>query len=214
MNTDDLIDMLATGAAPVGRHAGARRFGVALPLAALGSLLLMAVVFGVRPDLASVAHTAPFWEKLAFASVVMLGALVAVSRLARPGARVGAAGGWLLALPVAFVWIGGAALVALAAPEDRVTLLLGHTWRTCPFNILLLSVPGFVAVFRAVRGLAPTRLRAAGAASGLLAGAIATFAYSFHCPEMSPAFWGIWYVLGMLLASAFGAVIGPRLLRW
>ncbi|QGZ66602.1 DUF1109 domain-containing protein [Paraburkholderia acidisoli] len=213
MNTDELIDMLATGAAPVDRHAGARRFGAAVPLAALGSLLLMAVVFGVRPDLAAVARTAAFWEKLAFAALAMLGALLTVSRLARPGARVGA-GGWLIALPVALVWIGGAALVALAAPGDRIALLLGYTWRTCPFNILLLSLPGFVAVFRAVRGLAPTRLRAAGAASGLLAAAIATFAYSFHCPEMSPAFWGIWYVLGMALATGLGALLGPRLLRW
>jgi hypothetical protein len=213
MKTDDLIDMLSTGAGAVDRHAGARRFGAALPLALLGSLLLMAVVFGVRPDLAIVARTAAFWAKLAFAFCVALGAVVTVSRLARPGVRVGA-GGWLFALPVALVWIGGVALVALATPADRVALLLGHTWRTCPFNILLLSVPGFFAVFRAVRGLAPTRLRVAGAASGLLAGAIATFAYSFHCPEMSAAFWSIWYVLGMLLATALGALLGPRLLRW
>ncbi|TDV23314.1 hypothetical protein C7405_1329 [Paraburkholderia caballeronis] len=213
MKTDDLIDMLSTGAGPADRHAGARRFGVALPLALLGSLLLMAALFGVRPDLAVVARTAPFWEKLAFAFFVGLGALVAVSRLARPGARIGG-GWWLLALPVALVWIGGGLLVATAAPADRTALLLGYTWRTCPFNILLLSVPGFLAVFRAVRGLAPTRLRAAGAASGLLAGALATFAYSFHCPEMSPAFWGIWYLLGMLLATALGAALGPKLLRW
>lgn len=31
---------------------------------------------------------------------------------------------------------------------------------------------------------------------------------------MSPAFWSIWYVLGMTLASAFGALFGPMLLRW
>ncbi|HEY1609583.1 MAG TPA: DUF1109 domain-containing protein [Paraburkholderia sp.] len=213
MITDDLIDMLSTGAAPVERHAGARRFGAALPLAALGSWLLMAVLFGVRPDLAVVARTAAFWEKLAFPLVVGLGALLTVSRLARPGARVGA-GAWLLALPVVLIWIGGGALVALAEPADRAALLLGYTWRTCPFNILLLSVPGFLAVFQAVRGLAPTRLRAAGAAAGLLAGAIATLAYSFHCPEMSPAFWGIWYLFGMLLAAALGALLGPTLLRW
>jgi len=213
MKTDDLIDMLSTGAGAVDRHAGARRFGAALPLAALGSLVLMAAVFGVRPDLAAVAQTLLFWAKLGFALLIALGALVAVSRLARPGARIGA-GGWLLALPVVLVWVGGGALVAAAAPDDRVALLFGHTWRSCPFNILLLSVPGFFAVFRAVRGLAPTRLRAAGAAAGLLASAIATLAYSLHCPEMSPAFWGIWYLLGMLLVTALGALLGPRLLRW
>jgi hypothetical protein len=72
----------------------------------------------------------------------------------------------------------------------------------CPFNILLLAVPGLVVIFWAVKGLVPTRLRFAGGASGLLASSIATVAYCFHCPEMSPAFWAIWYVAAMLLPAA------------
>jgi hypothetical protein len=112
------------------------------------------------------------------------------------------------------VWIAGFGFVATAAPDERIGMLLGHTWRVCPFNILLLSIPGFVAIFCAVSGLAPTRLRLAGAMSGLLASSIATIAYCFHCPEMSPAFWGIWYLLGMLLPMAIGALVGPWLLRW
>jgi len=81
-------------------------------------------------------------------------------------------------------------------------------------NIALLSIPTFACVFWAIRGLAPTRLRLAGAAGGLLAGSIATLVYSLHCPEMSVAFWAVWYVLGMLIPTAVGAVLGPRLLRW
>ncbi|WP_128576455.1 NrsF family protein, partial [Pseudomonas sp. BAY1663] len=27
-------------------------------------------------------------------------------------------------------------------------------------------------------------------------------------------FWALWYLLGMLLPSALGALLGPRLLRW
>ena len=42
----------------------------------------------------------------------------------------------------------------------------------------------------------------------------ATLAYSLHCPEMSVAFWAVWYVLGMLIPTAVGALLGPRLLRW
>ncbi|WP_413771553.1 NrsF family protein [Stutzerimonas stutzeri] len=38
--------------------------------------------------------------------------------------------------------------------------------------------------------------------------------YSLHCPEMSVAFWAVWYVLGMLIPTAVGATLGPRLLRW
>jgi hypothetical protein len=48
----------------------------------------------------------------------------------------------------------------------------------------------------------------------LLSSSIATIAYCLHCPEMSPAFWSIWYVLGMVLVAALGAALGPKLLRW
>jgi hypothetical protein len=92
--------------------------------------------------------------------------------------------------------------------------VLGKTWRVCPFNIAMLSIPGFIAVFWALKGLAPTRLALTGAAGGLLAGSTATLAYCLHCPEMGIPFWGAWYVLGMLLPAVVGAVLGPRLLRW
>ncbi|WP_322014637.1 DUF1109 domain-containing protein [Paraburkholderia sp. J12] len=213
MKTDDLVDLLSTGIAPVRRVGQARRFGVALLLAGIGSTLLMVTLFGIRPDLSSAARTALFWAKLAFPLCVAIGALIAAVRLARPGARVGM--GWpIIGAPVLLVWIAGLLVIATVAPEERLHVLLGHSWKSCPFNILLLSVPAFAAVFSAISGLAPTRLRLAGAVSGLLASAIGTLAYCFHCPEMSPTFWSVWYLLGMLLPAALGAILGPRLLRW
>jgi hypothetical protein len=101
-----------------------------------------------------------------------------------------------------------------AAPGARLPIVLGHTWRTCPFNIVLLSVPTFPAVFWAVKSLAPTQLRLAGAVAGLLASSTATIVYCLHCPEMSPAFWSVWYAIGMLLPACIGAWLGPKLLRW
>ncbi|WP_224042659.1 DUF1109 domain-containing protein, partial [Paraburkholderia unamae] len=142
-----------------------------------------------------------------------LGALAASTRLARPGARPGYA--WAaIAWPVAAVWIAAAVLVWLAPAHARLPLVLGQTWRVCPLNIVFLSVPGFIAVFWALRGLAPTRLRAAGFAGGLLASATATLAYCLHCPEMAVPFWAVWYLLGMAIPAAVGAWLGPRLLRW
>lgn len=120
----------------------------------------------------------------------------------------------LLGLPLLLVWLGAALSLAGAAPEARAELIFGRTWRTCALNISLLSIPVFIAIFRALRSLAPTRLRQAGAAGGLLAGAIATLAYCLHCPEMGIPFWGVWYLLGMLLPTLLGAALGPRLLRW
>jgi len=38
--------------------------------------------------------------------------------------------------------------------------------------------------------------------------------YTFHCPELAAPFLGTWYVLGMLIPTALGAIIGPLVLRW
>ncbi|CAJ3591736.1 DUF1109 domain-containing protein [Burkholderia pseudomallei] len=213
MKTNDFIDMLAAGVTPVERGVPARRLGSALAVAAVGAVLLMTIAFGVRPDLSAVMRTPIFWAKLAFPICVAAGANMATVRLARPGATVGA-GRLVVGVGIAAVWIAGLYAVATAAFGDRLAVVLGQTWRVCPFNIVLLSAPGFVAMFVAIRGLAPTRLRTAGAAAGLAASAIATIAYCFHCPEMSPAFWGVWYLLGMALPAALGALVAPIWLRW
>ncbi|WP_102810734.1 DUF1109 domain-containing protein [Burkholderia pseudomallei] len=213
MKTNDFIDMLAAGVTPVERGVPARRLGSALAVAAVGAVLLMTIAFGVRPDLSAVMRTPIFWAKLAFPICVATGAIMATVRLARPGATVGA-GRLVVGVGIAAVWIAGLYAVATAAFGDRLAVVLGQTWRVCPFNIVLLSAPGFIAMFVAIRGLAPTRLRTAGAAAGLAASAIATIAYCFHCPEMSPAFWGVWYLLGMALPAALGALVAPIWLRW
>ena len=213
MKTDDLVAMLSTGITPVDRHVAARRIGAALLIGAVGSIALMQILFGIRPDIGRMIHLSVFWEKLAFPTVLGAGALWAVARLSKPGRRAGFA--WFVAaLPIVIVWLGAIDVVANAAPDDRATLILGQTWRVCPFNIALLSVPTFAAIQVAMRGLAPTRPRIAGAAGGLLAGTVATIAYSLHCPEMAVSFWAIWYVLGMAIPTAIGALVGPKILRW
>ena len=213
MKTEDFISLLATGVAPVDRHALTKRFGVAVLAGAAGATLIMAALLGIRHDLAEVALTPIFWAKIALPLCLMIGSLWMSTRLARPGVRTGGSG-WLIAAPVAAVWLA-AAYVLLAAPDDaRLALVLGKTWRVCPFNIAMLSVPGLVAVFWALKGLTPTQLVASGAVGGLLAGSTATLAYCLHCPEMGIPFWGAWYLLGMLVPTAIGALLGPRLLRW
>lgn len=49
---------------------------------------------------------------------------------------------------------------------------------------------------------------------GLLASGVGAAVYALHCPEMEAPFLGVWYLLGMLISTALGAVIGPKLLRW
>jgi hypothetical protein len=213
MKTDDFISLLASGVEPVDRHALPKRFGIAVLIGAAGATLIMATVLGIRRDLAEVALTSIFWAKVALPLCLMIGSLWMTTRLARPGGRPGGSV-WVIAAPLAVLWVA-AAYVLMAAPDDaRLAIVLGKTWRICPVAITMLSIPGFIAVFWALRGLAPTRLALTGAAGGLLAGSTATLSYCLHCPEMGIPFWGVWYLLGMLVPTVIGALLGPRLLRW
>ncbi len=213
MKTDDLISMLATGAAPVPAHVPTRRMGTALACGVLLAAAIMLLDYGVRADLLQAARDPMLWVKFAFpAALAATGFLVAM-RLSLPGMRLGALPGTVLALLLALLLLG--LVVLLNAPqEQRVALVLGKTWRSCSLSIAFLATPVFLAVLWAMQGLAPTRPALAGASAGLLAGACATFVYAFHCPEMAAPFIAVWYGLGMLIPAAVGALLGPRLLRW
>jgi hypothetical protein len=213
MKTDDLVTMLASGVEPVVPGATARRYSLALVWGGLGAMLLMATLLGVRADLAEAVRLPMFWLKLGFPICLAVAALFAATRLSRPGVRLGRVPA-ALAAPVIVVWLM-AAYALLGAPSDeRLALLLGNTWTVCPLLIALLSLPTFAGTLWAMQGLAPTRPALAGAAAGLLAGAVATAVYALHCPEMAAPFLATWYLLGMLIPTAAGALLGPRLLRW
>ncbi|MDI3273606.1 DUF1109 domain-containing protein [Pseudomonas sp. AL03] len=213
MNTDDFVSMLASGVAPVDHRTLAKRFSGAVLAGLLGATLLVMVIMGVRPDLDQVIATPIFWAKIAFALCLMIGALSMLTRLARPGMAPGS-GKLLIIAAVAAVGVGSIYVLMVAAPDVRVAIILGNTWQVCALNITLLSIPGFIAVYWALGGLAPTHLKLAGACGGLLAGAMATIAYCLHCPEMEVPFWGIWYSLGMLVPTMIGALLGQFWLRW
>jgi len=213
MKTDELISMLARGADAVETGALQRRYAAALGGGAFGAVLLMAVILGPRPDLAEAARLPMFWVKLGFPAALLASALLATVRMSRPGARLGRVPA-ALAAPVIAMWLLAAVVLLAAAPGEREALLFGTTWAACPFNVAILSVPVFAALLWAMKGLAPTRLALAGAAAGLLSGAVAALVYTLHCPEMGAPFLGVWYLLGMLIPTALGALLGPRVLRW
>lgn len=213
MKTDDLISMLATGAQPVDHWLAAKRFALVVLLGLSAAVLCVVSFFGVRADISQAVSTLMFWAKAALPVCLILCALSVLGRLARPGMTVGFGGGWII-LVLIVVWGGAFYVLADAEPDTRVALLLGRTWRTCALNIALLSVPGLIAAFWVVRGMAPTRLKMAGACCGLFAGALGCLAYCLHCPEMEVPFWAVWYVIGILLPTVLGALLGPRLLNW
>ncbi len=213
MRTDDLVTLLATGAGAVPPHQAARRYATALGWGTAGAALLMAGLLGPRPDLAAAMMLPMFWAKAAFVASFAAASLLAAMRLSRPGVSLAWVPG-LLGAPLLAIWVLAAVVLLRADAAQRGPLFFGDTWNSCPFLIALLSVPLFVAVVWAMKGLAPTRLRLAGAAAGLLSGAIATVVYSVHCPELEAPFIGFWYLLGMSIPAAVGTLLGPRLLRW
>jgi hypothetical protein len=212
MNTDDLINMLASGdtrppAMPI------RRILAWLAVSVLGSFMLMALFLGVRSNLLQVLALPAFWMKFIFTLALVAIGWRLTARLSLPGARTGLVA-TLLALPLLALWSIAAVSLMTAEPGERSELFWGSTWRVCPFLIAGLSVPVLFAALRAMRELAPTRLRIAGAAAGLSAGAAAAAVYCLHCPELAAPFVGFWYVLGMLIPTTAGALLGPRVLRW
>lgn len=212
MKTDELISMLASDAGAVAPQVWRQRYALALGTGLAGAILLMLLLLGVRPDISDAVRLPMFWVKIAFPVALTAGALLAAMRLSRPGVAIGRAGA-MLAAPVLAIWVL-AALTLLGAPEDRAMLVWGETWAACLVNIPMLSVPAFIAVFWVMKSLAPVRPVMAGAAAGLLAGALSAIIYAVHCPELAAPFIGLWYLLGMLIPATLGAVIGPRLLRW
>jgi hypothetical protein len=154
-----------------------------------------------------------FWVKIGFVASLAGASLFAVLRLSRPGASLDGVM-LILALPVLAIWAIAAFSLIDADPSERSRLFFGDTWMVCPLLIALLSMPVYLAVFRVMQDMAPTRPRVAGFAAGLLSGAIAATVYCLHCPEMGAPFIGFWYLLGMLVPALIGAWQGSTRLRW
>ena len=213
MKTEELITFLASGNDPVERHAAARLYALALTAGVCAAALLMLGLLGVRPDLVEAIRLPMFWIKLGFVAGLLCGSLLMSLRLSHPGKRLDGVP-VVLAVPVVAMWGLACLELASAESEQGMALFLGETWRVCPALIAMLSVPIFLGVFWAMRGLAPTRLPLAGFASGLLAGSTGALVYCLHCPEMAAPFLGTWYLLGILTPAVVGLGCGRWILRW
>lgn len=215
MNTEVLIVELSRNLQPVPLH-GPRallRRGLIRGAAVAMVLVLFWPSLAVRSDLSVAAVTMGFWMKLLYtASIASLG-FFALERLSRPGARDLH---WtrLLWPPIALLALVTSIQLAIAPDGNTASFWMGSSWFQCPLYVMLLSVPVFVGLVRAMAHLAPTRLEAAGAAAGLVAGATGASIYALHCAETSPGFVLLWYSLGLAAATLVGAAVGPRPLRW
>ena len=213
MKTEHLIDLLAADATPVDPHAHTKRMGLTLAAGTVAAALIAGQSWGWRTFEAHDLSIAMLWVRWAFCLSVIAAAWQAVDRLARPGSSLQGVAR-RLALPFCLLVLLAFAQLFTTDPQDRLELLMGSTALQCPTNIAKVSVPVFIASLWVMRRMAPTRAAWAGAASGLLAGGVGALGYTFHCTELAAPFLSVWYVLGMAIPTALGAVIGSRLLRW
>jgi hypothetical protein len=211
MKTDELIEMLARDAGPAPRGVVVRRIGPAVALGIVASVVLAFTALSFVPA-ATFAFAAP-WFKLAYAAAMVAAAAWLTAQLARPVGRTSGPSSAVVGVVLAAVLVG--LLSWWATPgEARMTGLLGHSWALCSWFVFGLSLPALAALLWALRGLAPTRPRAAGLAAGLLAGALGAGGYALACTELAMSFVAAWYTLGIGMAGALGALLGPRVLRW
>lgn len=211
MKTDDLIAALATQAGPAPRAVVARRLAPAMLFGIVASAALSLAILGPvsDPALPGVA----LWIKLFYAAALAAVAAWLTGRLSRPAARSTSAALAVVGVMLVMAAAGWISLLAVQ-PENRLAYALGRSWTMCPWAVLGLSLPALAATLWAVRGLAPTQPCAAGLAAGLLAGTAGAAGYALHCVEQSTLFVAIWYSLGIAMCGVFGAVLGPRVLRW
>jgi hypothetical protein len=213
MRTEKLTALLATSLEPVHPRRTRRRYVLGITAGAIAALILMGGVLHLNPALPREVSESAFWVRELFCASLGALAVLCVARLARPGARLGLLPTGIAAV-VLIMWILAAMSLFSAASQSRVHLLLGTTFAVCPFLIAFISAPLFLSFLWILKDLAPTRLRWAGAGAGFAAGSIGALVYTLHCPELATPFIATWYLLGMLIPTAIGGLLGPRLLRW
>lgn len=211
MKTDDLIKALAadtTRTQPVGAT-----LARVLPLGLAVSVILFALVVRVRSDIMSALLTWRFDLKLVLAVALAGAALWLVVRLARPMGDDRPPRLALLAVPLVLALAIVVELVSVPA-SAWATRAVGTNALWCLATIPVLSLAPLAAILVALRDGAPRSPAAAGAAAGLMAGALGAAIYGTHCWDDSPLFVAIWYPLAIAAVVTAGALIGRRLLSW
>lgn len=213
MKTDDLIAALSLDAPAIPPHQIER--GLLVWMIPAGLVALCGVMFwlGLRPDLSAAVTGPTFWAKAAYTLALGIAGFWLLARLGRPGSSARQP---LILLGAVVILVVALAVIELTAmpADDRISAMMGRSWRVCPRNILVLAAAVAPFVFFAARRFAPTRPMFAGAAAGLLTAGLAATFYGLHCPEHTAAFVAIWYTLGMALSAAIGAVVGRFAFRW
>ena len=214
MRTDDLIDVLASDAKRGSETTPPRRLAAVAVIGSLAALVLVVGWLRVRQDLAQAMLGSMFWMKATYTALLGVAGYLAVERLSRPGGS--GRRGWVVAALVVAACAAAGLYQAMVSPDVQaaLTMLHGHSWRSCSPRILMIGLPMLGLGLWILRGMAPTRPSLAGFAMGLFSGGVVATIYGLHCPEHTFTFIALWYSLGVLALGAVGAAAGRWVLRW
>lgn len=93
-------------------------------------------------------------------------------------------------------------------------VIIGGSLARCVVLIPSLALVILAAQITALIHSAPQHPIWLGIRAGIIAGAWATMIYAFFCTEDSPAFYGLWYSVGIMITGGIGALAGRIFLRW
>lgn len=214
MNTDNLIDILATDVPPV-KPGLMRNELIAILAAGAGTALAATLaLFGLPAD----ALAEPFIGVRVATLIVMMAFIVVGSisllEVARPGKPrllplIG------IGVLLAFLLCAGIGAFLAASPAGRGQMLFGPQWTQCLERFPVVALPPIAMLIYFVRRrTAPTHLRLSGAIIGLLAASLGAFMLACCVPAISLRFIALNFGGLITLSAAAGALLGPRLLRW
>lgn len=211
MNTEDLIETLSQEAA------SARIHWLSLPSATLltgvMSAGVMLVFMGLRLDWSSWQAGFGLAMKLLLAATVLSMALYRLRSAVRP--EVSLKGSLrAFAVPMAALLVLALGSLIIRSPSTWEAAIRGETLLICLTAIPLLSLPTLAGTLWVLRKGAVSDAFRCGLLAGLLAGAVAVLIYSMYCTEDDPAFYGLWYTVGVSVSMLIGGLIGKRVLRW
>ncbi|MGD9967770.1 MAG: NrsF family protein [Hyphomonadaceae bacterium] len=211
MKTEDLIQTLARSAGPAENTRWRLNLALTLVVGFAVAAALVAIGLGVRPDIG--AARMPIMMKALFSALTAAMILPIVLQLMKPGRPLG----WRIGAVALFIALCATATVVALMGEDpgkRLDMWMGNGVPWCVVLIPILAAPTAAGLLWLMRAFAPTRLALTGAAIGGFAGGVGAVAYAMYCPVDSVAFVTTWYVLGIALSAAIGAVVGAKVLRW
>lgn len=190
------------------------RDGLSAAAASVGAILALVVLtVGVRSDLIAGGLNPVFLLATGLFLLLGISASVAVIAMSRP--QVGNEhGGWIWAAAMAALM----PLIALAMGISNEAKALAEASPALGISCLMtgggLSLLVGATLTLWLRRGAPTSPQRAGLLTGVAAGSLGIFAFSFNCPHSDIYHIGLWHSAVVVVSAAIGRLVVPKLIAW